>query len=255
VGGLAAELLDRRRRKLAIAGILNRMSARTPELILVVDDDLMIAQLVEKYLVRAGYRVAIAQDGLTALKLIRELSPDLVVLDLMLPELDGRAVARAAREENDVSIIMLTALGSTVQRVAGLEAGADDYLAKPFAPSELVARVRSVLRRSRKEPTTPVRYGSIVVDPFRRIAKLRDKSLDLTTSEFDLLYALVQARGRVLTRDFLIDAVIRSNVDHSIQDRSIDVYVRRLRTKLGEDTGQPSHVVTVRGIGYRLAEA
>ena len=152
------------------------MSARAPELVLVVDDDLMIAQLVEKYLQRAGYRVAIAQDGLTALRLIRELSPALVVLDLMLPELDGQAVARAARDENEISIIMLTALGSTAQRIAGLESGADDYLAKPFAPSELVARVRSVLRRSRPARTSPVRYGDIVVDPSRRVSKLRDQA-------------------------------------------------------------------------------
>ncbi len=231
------------------------MSARAPELVLVVDDDLMIAQLVEKYLQRAGYRVAIAQDGLTALRMIRELSPALVVLDLMLPELDGQAVARAAREENDVSIIMLTALGSTAQRIAGLESGADDYLAKPFAPSELVARVRSVLRRSRATRTSPIRYGDIVVDPSRRVARLRDQALELTTSEFDLLHALVQARGRVLTREFLIDSVLRSNVDHGIQDRSVDVYVRRLRSKLGDDARDPGHVVTVRGIGYRLAGA
>src|SRR5258708_32251061 len=127
------------------------MSTPTSDLVLVVDDDLMIAQLVEKYLLRAGYRVAIAGDGLTALKMIRELSPALVVLDLMLPELDGQSVARAAKEENDVSIIMLTALGTTAQRVLGLEAGADDYIAKPFAPSELVARVRTVLRRTRPQ--------------------------------------------------------------------------------------------------------
>jgi two-component system alkaline phosphatase synthesis response regulator PhoP len=231
------------------------MSVRTPELVLVVDDDLMIAQLVEKYLQRAGYRVAIAQDGLTALRLIRELSPALVVLDLMLPELDGQAVARTAREENEISIIMLTALGSTAQRIAGLESGADDYLAKPFAPSELVARVRSVLRRSRPARTSPVRYGDIVVDPSRRVAKLRDQELDLTGSEFDLLHALVQARGRVLTREFLIDSVLRSSVDHNIQDRSIDVYVRRLRSKLCDDVRDPGHIVTVRGIGYRLTEA
>jgi two-component system alkaline phosphatase synthesis response regulator PhoP len=231
------------------------MSARAPELVLVVDDDLMIAQLVEKYLQRAGYRVAIAQDGLTALRLIRELSPALVVLDLMLPELDGQAVARAAREENELSIIMLTALGSTAQRIAGLESGADDYLAKPFAPSELVARVRSVLRRSRPARTFPVRYGDIVVDPSRRVAKLRDQALDLTGSEFDLLHALVQARGRVLTREFLIESVLRSSLDHGIQDRSIDVYVRRLRSKLGDEAHDPGHVVTVRGLGYRLAEA
>src|SRR5258708_9928586 len=141
------------------------MSTPTSDLVLVVDDDLMIAQLVEKYLQRAGYRVAIASDGLTALKLIRQLSPALVVLDLMLPELDGQAVARAARDETEVSIIMLTALGSTTQRVAGLESGADDYLAKPFAPSELIARVRAVLRRARTSPSAAARYGGTVVDP------------------------------------------------------------------------------------------
>lgn len=232
------------------------MSAPASELVLVVDDDLMIAQLVERYLQRAGYRVAIARDGLTALKMIRELSPALVVLDLMLPELDGQSVARAARQENEVAIIMLTALGSTSQRVAGLESGADDYLAKPFAPSELVARVRSVLRRTRKSPSSAVRYGGIVVDPLRRVAKMHDHDLALTASEFDLLHALVKARGRVLTREFLIDAVLRSNnIDHGILDRSIDVYVRRLRSKLGDDARVPNHVVTVRGIGYRLAEA
>ena len=229
------------------------MKDRDQPLVLVVDDDLLIAQLVEKYLQRAGYRVAIAQNGLSALKMIRELSPAPVVLDLMpLPELDGQAVARAAREENDVSIIMLTALGSTAQRVAGLESGADDYLAKPFAPSELVARVRSVLRRTRSAQTSTIRYGDIVVDPARRLAKLDDQTLELTTSEFDLLHALVHARGRVLTRAFLIDAVIRSEAD-GIQDRSIDVYVRRLRSKLGDSARDPGHVVTVRGIGYRLA--
>ena len=231
------------------------MSVRTPELVLVVDDDLMIAQLVEKYLVRAGYRVAIARDGLSALRLIRELSPALVVLDLMLPELDGHSVARAARDETEVSIIMLTALGSTTQRVAGLESGADDYLAKPFAPSELVARVRAVLRRARTSPATAVRYGDIVVDPARRMARMQDQALDLTTSEFDLLHALVQARGRVLTREVLIEAVLRSNLNHEIRDRSIDVYVRRLRFKLGDNARCPGHVQTVRGIGYRLAEA
>jgi len=231
------------------------MSARPSELVLVVDDDLMIAQLVEKYLLRAGYQVAIARDGLAALKMIRELSPALVVLDLMLPELDGRSVARVARDETGVSIIMLTALGSTTQRVEGLEGGADDYLAKPFAPSELVARVRSVLRRTRASSGGAVRYGAIMVDPARRLAKMHDEELDLTTTEFDLLYALVKARGRVLTRDFLVDAVLRSNYGHGIADRSIDVYVRRLRSKLCDNARVPSHVVTVRGIGYRLAEA
>ena len=230
------------------------MTARTPELVLVVDDDLKIAQLVEAYLKQAGFRVAIAQDGLTGLRMIRELSPALVVLDLMLPELDGQSVARAAKEEYDVSIIMLTALGSTAQRVIGLESGADDYLAKPFAPSELVARVRTVLRRTRPQRGTAIlRHADIVIDPARRVARVGDRDLDLTASEFDLLHALVQARGRVMTRDLLIDAVVRTDSVDGIQDRSIDVYVRRLRSKLGESTREAGHIVTVRGIGYRLA--
>lgn len=230
------------------------MTPGKPELILVVDDDLKIAQLVEAYLRRAGYQVAIAEDGLTALKMIRELSPDLVVLDLMLPELDGRAVAKTAREESDVSIIMLTALGSTAQRIDGLETGADDYLSKPFAPAELVARVRSVLRRTRSDRTAVVRHADVFVDPSRRVAKLGMQSLELTPTEFELLHALVRARGRALTREFLIDSVLRSGADEGIQDRTIDVYIRRLRTKLGDDASDSRHILTVRGTGYRMAD-
>lgn len=231
------------------------MSRHSPELIVVVEDDLKIAQLVEAYLQRAGYRVAVAQDGLTGLKMIRELSPELVVLDLMLPELDGRSVARAAREENDVSIIMLTALGSTTQRIAGLDSGADDYLAKPFAPAELVARVRSVLRRNRPEPAAPARHGEIAVDPSRRVASIGSQPLDLTATEFELLHALVRARGRVLTREYLVEAVLASDTEQAIRDRSVDVYVRRLRTKLGRCASCAQRIVTVRGFGYRLADA
>src|SRR5260370_10618565 len=151
--------------------------------------------------------------------MLRELPPALVVLDLMLPELEGQSVGRAAGDETEVSIIMLTALGSTTQRVAGLESGADDYLAKPFAPSELVARVRAELRRARTSPATVVRYGDVVVDPSRRMARMRDQALELTTSEFDLLLALVHARGRALTREGLIDPCVRSSLNHAIRDR------------------------------------
>jgi DNA-binding response OmpR family regulator len=231
------------------------VNARDPELVLVVDDDLMIAGLVDTYLRRAGYRVAIAADGLTALRMIRELSPALVVLDLMLPELDGRAVARLAREELGVSIIMVTALGSTAERVSGLESGADDYLAKPFAPSELVARVRSVLRRGRPpEPGGLLRHADLEVDPSRRVARRGERPLDLTAVEFDLLHALVRADGRVLTRNLLIDAVRRGEAGEDIRDRTIDVYVRRLRSKLEDDFRSPLYVRTVRGVGYRLAQ-
>ncbi len=235
--------------------MLAAVSTAPSELILVVDDDLKIARLVEAYLLRAGYRVALAHDGLTALRMIRQLSPALVVLDLMLPELDGRGVAQLAREETAVSIIMLTALGGTSDRVTGLDCGADDYLAKPFAPSELVARVRSVLRRARpKRAAGEVRHAGFVVDRERRTARLSDRSLDLTAIEFDLLEALVAARGRVLSRYHLIDALRPDAID-PIQDRSINVYIRRLRAKLGDDCDHPRHIMTVRGIGYRLTEA
>jgi two-component system response regulator ResD len=229
------------------------MTRRPPELVLVVEDDPNITELVSAYLKKAGFRVAQAADGLSGLKMIRELSPALVVLDLMLPELDGRTVARTAREEHDVSIIMLSALGSTSNRVSGLEMGADDYLAKPFEPSELVARVRSVLRRSRPLGSAEVlSHADLLLDPERRLARRGEEELDLTALEFDLLYALVQARGRVLTRDRLVSVLLRHHSSADIRDRSIDVYVRRLRQKLCDDAQRPRYVATVRGIGYRL---
>jgi DNA-binding response OmpR family regulator len=229
------------------------MTAEPADLIVVVDDDVKIGKLIEAYLVREGYRVALASDGLSALRLIRELSPALVVLDLMLPELGGLAVARTAREEGEVSIIMLTAMGSTPERIQGLNAGADDYLAKPFSPSELVARIRSVLRRTRPRRSGGViRHGDIAIDRDRRTAWLGTCGLDLTATEFDLLEALVGAGGRVLTRDRLID-LLHPTASDPIQGRSINVYVRRLRSKLGDSAESPRHLLTVRGVGYRLA--
>lgn len=230
------------------------LRAVSADLVLVVDDDVKIAQLCEAYLVRAGYRVALAHDGLTALRMIRSLSPALVVLDLMLPELDGRSVARTVREEGDVSVIMLTALGSTRDRVAGLVSGADDYVAKPFEPAELVARVGSVLRRSRsRRPSGVLRYGGFVVDAERRTATVDGRSVQLTQIEFDLLSALVAARGRILTRAQLVDA-LDADPAEPIQERSINVYIRRLRQKLGDEASQARSILTVRGLGYRVAE-
>jgi two-component system alkaline phosphatase synthesis response regulator PhoP len=221
------------------------------ELVLVVDDDPKIAQLVGLYLERAGFATAIAEDGLTALRLIREREPALIVLDVMLPDLDGQSVARVVREEAGIPILMLSALGSTQHRVNGLEAGADDYLAKPFAPSELIARVRSVLRRARPaRPSNPLRRGDLMLDLGQRRAELAGETLDLTAAEFEILAALLEADGRVLTRDQLIDRL--RPYGGEIQDRSVDVYVGRLRAKLGEQGGRPRFVVTVRGAGYRL---
>ena len=220
--------------------------------VLVVDDDAKIVTLVGAYLERAGYRVRSAPDGLTALQAIRSEAPDVVVLDVMLPELDGIELARIARQECDVPILMLTARGAVPDRVRGLEAGADDYLAKPFAPSELVARVRSLLRRAAPRARASVaRHGDLELDLDRRLARQGEALLELTTLEFDLLAALLGAEGRVLTRDVLMD-LLEQDAAEPILERSIDAYVARLRSKLGDPARCPRYIETVRGIGYRV---
>jgi two-component system, OmpR family, response regulator MtrA len=219
--------------------------------VLVVDDDPKIAGLVQMYLERAGFEVAVAADGLNALRLMREIEPALIVLDLMLPGVDGNSVARIAREEAGIPIVMLTALGSTRDRVIGLEAGADDYVAKPFAPSELVARVRSVLRRARPaQPATALRHGELVLDLERHWVELAGRSVELSPAEFEILAALLEADGRVVTRDQLINRLHPHG--EGIDDRSIDVYIGRLRVRLGESSARPRLVLTVRGVGYRI---
>ena len=226
--------------------------SRHQDLILVVDDDPKIAALVKLYLERAGFAVATAGDGLEALQLMRRNQPALMVLDLMLPGLDGAGVARIARDEAGIPIVMLTALGSTRHRVDGLESGADDYVAKPFAPAELVARVRSVLRRARRTvPAKPIRHGALLVDVAGHQVELSGNNVDLSPAEFEVLSALVEARGRVVTRQQLVDR-LHPNGD-GIDDRSIDVYVGRLRSKLGDGSAR-RFVVTARGVGYRLGE-
>jgi DNA-binding response OmpR family regulator len=221
--------------------------------VLVVDDDAKIAGLVRMYLERAGFEVAVAADGLDALRLMREIEPALIVLDLMLPGVDGNTVARIAREEAGVPIVMLTALGSTSDRVSGLEAGADDYVAKPFAPSELVARVRSVLRRARPARTAgALRHGELMLDLEQHRVELAGRSVELSPAEFEILAALLEAGGRVVTRDQLINR-LHPHGD-GINDRSIDVYIGRLRVRLGESSARPRLVLTVRGLGYRIGD-
>ncbi|HEY7198679.1 MAG TPA: response regulator transcription factor [Candidatus Dormibacteraeota bacterium] len=223
------------------------------DLILVVDDDPKIVALVSAYLSRAGFDVASAGDGRTALRLIHERRPRLVVLDLMLPELDGIDVTREARRESDVPILMLTARGALADRLRGLGEGADDYLAKPFAPSEVVARVQAILRRVPPDERV-LRLGDLVVD-VDRCEVLRDGvRLDLSPLEFRLLAALLEADGRVLTRDRLLTVLGGPHSD-GVMERSVDVYIGRLRSKLGDDPERPRYVATVRGIGYRAAGA
>ena len=226
--------------------------------ILVVDDDPKIVALVRAYLERERYRVVTAGDGRAALAAIESFAPRLIVLDLMLPEIDGLAVMRAARERDDVPILVLSARGGVGERIVGLSEGADDYLPKPFSPAELVLRVRSILKRAGPDdpiggPARPALvHGDLVLDRDRHEATIRGRSVSLTRVEFRLLATLLEAGGRVLTRDQLLDAVWGRDQDE-VLDRTIDVHVRRLRDKLDDDPEHPRYVMTVRGVGYRAA--
>jgi DNA-binding response OmpR family regulator len=243
--------------------------------ILVVDDDAKIVRLVKTYLEREGFRVATAGDGPAALEAIEAQRPALVVLDLMLPELDGRAVLRAVRRDEEAGttpVLILSARGTTIDRISGLEDGADDYLPKPFSPAELVVRVKAILRRSagatpataaggagpsggaRAEgsPHGPIRHNGLVLDPARHEVAIDTRPVQLTHVEFRLLQTLLEADGRVLTRDQLLDAVWGAD-QADVLDRTIDVHIRRLRDKLGDDPDAPRWVATVRGSGYRAA--
>lgn len=227
--------------------------------ILVVDDDAKIVRLVRAYLEHDGYQVIEAAEGRAALAAVDAWRPALIVLDLMLPEIDGLDVIRAIRQSSDTPIIILSARGTTADRIAGLDTGADDYLAKPFSPAELVVRVRRVLARTARDaagPTTglpPLGHGDLVVDRERYAATLAGRPIELTAIEFRLLVALLEADGRVLTRDQLLDAVYGLDGD-AVLERTIDVHVGRLRDKLGDTAAEPRFVATVRGVGYRATE-
>ena len=229
--------------------------------ILVVDDDAKIVRLVRTYLERDGYRVVTAADGPGALDAIERHRPALVVLDLMLPELDGRAVIRAVRRDDEAAatpILVLSARGTTLDRIAGLEDGADDYLPKPFSPAELVVRVKAILRRAGPTDGTAaaagrsIAHNDLVLNPARHEVRIAGAPVALTHVEFRLLQTLLEADGRVLSRDQLLDAVYGAD-QSEVLDRTIDVHIRRLRDKLGDDPDAPRYVATVRGAGYRSA--
>jgi len=230
------------------------MAAPPPGPILVVDDDPKILALVRTYLERERYPVATAADGRAALLAIEQLSPRLVVLDLMIPEIDGLAVIRRARELGDVPILVLSARGSVGDRILGLSEGADDYLPKPFSPAELVVRVRTILRRTERRPGAGsiLAIADLELDADRHEARVGCRPVVLTTVELRLLAALLDADGRVLGRDRLLDA-IHGEGEGDVLDRAIDQYVKRLREKLGDDPAEPRYVATVRGAGYRAA--
>jgi two-component system alkaline phosphatase synthesis response regulator PhoP len=222
--------------------------------ILVVDDEPRIAEIARDYLARAGYAVTVAGNGADALALARTRRPDLIVLDLGLPQVDGLDVTRALRRQSSVPIIMLTARVEESDKLIGLELGADDYITKPFSPRELVARVRAVFRRVDAAPDRGelIRAGDVTLDRPRMRAEVAGRRLDLTPAEFELLATLARQPGRVFTRAQLLDVV--GGVDTDAFERAIDAHVKNLRRKLEPDPRNPRYVLTVYGIGYRFAE-
>ena len=223
--------------------------------ILVVDDEPGIVRVVRDYLEHGGFTVLTASDGEAALRAARTIKPDLVVLDLGLPGLDGLDVTRALRREGPVPIIMLTARSDETDKLVGLELGADDYLTKPFSPKELVARVRAVLRRVEGLEGRPevIRAGDVELDSTRLSVNVNGRAVDLTPTEFQLLATLARQPGRVFTRAQLLDAVHGVAVES--YERAIDAHVKNLRRKLEPDSRAPRHVLTVFGVGYKFAEA
>jgi len=221
------------------------------DLILLVDDEPSIIQLSQMYLEREGYRIESAGDGEAALSAVEHLHPALVVLDVMLPKLDGFEVCRRLRaSEKDTAILMLTARDEDIDKILGLELGADDYLTKPFNPRELVARVKAILRRGEKNDSDahkPIRIGNLAIDPARREVRFSDSTIDLRTQEFDLLLTLAEHRGLVLSREQILQKAW--GFDFYGQTRTVDVHVAHLRKKM---EGSSVKIETVTGVGYKL---
>jgi DNA-binding response OmpR family regulator len=219
--------------------------------ILIVDDERDLLSLVEFNLKQAGFETALAETGEGAVKELRRKVPDLVLLDLMLPKLDGYEVFRRIRDHGGTPVIMLTARGDETDRIVGLDLGADDYVTKPFSPREVVARVRAVLRRTSDLPNgEPLRYGDLEIDGERREARLRGAPVRLTRKEFDLLHHLASRPGVALTRTQLLEEVWDFAWDGD--SATVTVHVRRLREKIEEDPSEPTRIVTVWGVGYRF---
>lgn len=224
----------------------------SPDRILVVEDEPMVAEVVERYLRRDGYEVALARDGLDALESFDKLQPDLIVLDLMLPGLDGMEVCRRIRGRSSVPILMLTARGEEVDKLLGLEIGADDYVTKPFSPRELAARVKVILRRAghpQAEGDT-LRFEDLRINAKTRIVESAGGHITLTAREFDLLHFLASHPGQVFTRDQLLDHVW--DFEFPGDDSTVTVHIRRLRAKVEADPSRPRHLKTVWGVGYKF---
>jgi DNA-binding response OmpR family regulator len=226
--------------------------------ILVVDDEVDIVDFIDDYLTGEGYEVIKAYDGVEALDKIRQNLPDLVVLDVMLPGLDGFEVCKQMRSESTVPILMVTAKDTDVDKIVGLEIGADDYMPKPFNPRELVARVKAILRRTYRQDyqshsqTVTLKHKDLSIDAERRMATIGHRQLELTMKEFDLLLFLMRNPGHVYSRDHLLDYVWGQ--DSFVGARTVDVHIRRLREQIETDASQPQYIKTVWGVGYKFTD-
>jgi DNA-binding response OmpR family regulator len=223
--------------------------------ILVVEVEPSLAEVVSLYLKRAGFQVQIAADGKQAMNILEKQIPDFVVLDLMLPEVDGLSITRWLRDRSDVPIIMVTARREEIDRIAGLEMGADDYVVKPFSPQELVSRVRAVLRRIGRdqagaESERELSFDSITINSLTRVVTVKESQIELTAKEFDMLYLLARHPKQVFTRDQLLERVWGGA--EYIDPGTVTVHVRRLREKIESDPSSPAHLLTVWGVGYKF---
>ena len=219
--------------------------------LLMIDDDVDLNALLQEYLGQFGFNLETAATAGEGLRRFKETSPDLIILDLMLPDKDGLTLCKEIRAEYNVPIIMLTARGGVTDRIVGLELGADDYMAKPFEPRELVARIETVLRRTAgPQPGNALQAGELTLHPETRRVILADKELELTSMEFELLKALMESSGRVLTRDQLLQKL--RGFDAEVYDRSVDMHISRLRQKLGEDPRAPRFIKTIWRTGYQF---
>ena len=220
--------------------------------VLVVDDEKKIVDIVKAYLERDGFSVVTAYDGRSAIEAVRRSSPDIIILDLMLPEISGLDVCRELRKESDIPVVMLTARDEITEKIVGLELGADDYITKPFDPKELVARVRAILRRSdsRVIPEKVIKIADIEISVEKRSVTRGGKLLDLTPFEFDLLKVMAEHPGRVFSRMKLLDRV--QGEAYEAYERTIDSHIKNLRKKIEQNPKKPGHIITVYGVGYKI---
>jgi DNA-binding response OmpR family regulator len=222
-------------------------------MIAVVEDEPSIAEVVSLYLKRAGFQVQTFSDGMSASEALLQQLPDLVILDVMLPKLDGFALTRQLRDRSDIPIILLTSRREETDRIAGLEMGADDYVVKPFSPQELVSRVRAVLRRTKSEESkaeAPLTFSDLTIDPQTRLVTMKGREITLTAKEFDMLYWLARHPRQVFSRDQLLENIW--GLSDYIDPSTVTVHVRRLREKIERDPANPLHIITIWGVGYKF---